>query len=217
MSIRIVLVDDHELVRDGIGALLHTQPELRVVGVASNGREALRVVKTTSPDIIVMDVSMPEMNGIEATRQILQQQPGAKVLALSVHSDNNFVIEMLRAGAAGYLLKDSAFNELIQAIQVIMRGHSYLTPSLTSAVVRDYVDRLPDRERAPGSTLTGREREVLQLVAEGKTTREIADLLHLSARTVETHRQNIMSKLDKPTLADLIKYALREGLTSLDS
>jgi two-component system, NarL family, response regulator NreC len=216
MSTRIVLVDDHELVRDGISALLNTQPGLEVVGFAANGRDALRAVKNAAPDLVVMDVSMPEMNGIEATRQILHEQPEVKVLALSVHSDHNFVIEMLKAGASGYLLKDSAFSELIQAIHVIVGGHLYLTPSLTSVVVRDYVDHLPDREEAPGSVLTGREREVLQLVAEGKTTREIADLLHLSARTVETHRQNIMSKLDKPTLADLIKYALREGLTSLD-
>ena len=216
MRTRIVLVDDHELVREGISALLQTQSDLEVVGFAANGRDALKLVRDLSPDLVVMDVSMPEMNGIEATRQVVHQQDRVKVLALSVHSDNNFVIEMLKAGASGYLLKDSAFSELIQAIQIIMRGHLYLSPSLTSVVVRDYVDRLPDREEAPGSSLTGREREVLQLVAEGKTTREIAELLHLSARTVETHRQNIMNKLDKPTLADLIKYALREGLTSLD-
>jgi len=216
VSIHIVLADDHEIVREGLSALLSSQSGIEVVGFACNGHEAIQLVHEQSPDLVVMDVAMPDMNGIEATRQMLRHSSEIKVLALSVHSDKRFIVEMLKAGASGYLLKDCAFDELAHAIEVIMSGQIYLSPSIAGVVVDDYMERISDEESSVFSVLTTREREVLQLLTEGHSTKDVAGRLHLSVKTIETHRQNIMNKLNIHTLAELTKYAIREGLTSLE-
>jgi len=216
VSIRIVLADDHEIVREGLSALLSSQSGMELVGLACNGHEAIRLVHEQSPDMAVMDVAMPDMNGIEATRQMLRHSSEIKVLALSIHSDKRFIVEMLKAGASGYLLKDCAFHELAHAIEAVMSGQIYLSPSITGVVVDDYMERISDEEASAFSGLTTRERKVLQLLTEGHSTKDVARRLHLSIKTIETHHQNIMTKLDIHTLAGLTKYASREGLTSLE-
>ncbi len=214
MSVKILLADDHKIVRDGLRALIEGQPGMEVAGEAENGRAAVRLARDLSPDAVVMDVAMPDLNGIEATRQIVAEGAGARVIALSMHSDRRFVAEMLKAGASGYLLKDCAFEELTQAIQVVMGGQTYLSPGIASVVVEDYVRHAGEGADAVG--LTAREREVLQLLAEGRSTKQIASRLHVSAKTVETHRQRLMEKLNLHSIADLTKYAVRAGLTSLE-
>jgi len=215
--IRVLLVDDHQMLREGLRSLLAQQPGIEVVGEATDGREAVRLAEDLSPSVIVMDVSMPGLNGVEATRQVVANVPGAKVLALSVHADKRFVDRMLEAGAAGYLLKTAAFRELVTAISEVAAGQVYLGPRVAGPLVKDYLGFAADREPSPLSLLTPREREVLQLLAEGKPTREIAALLFLSQKTVDVHRQNLMRKLQVRNLAELVKYAIREGLTSLDA
>ncbi|MEW5743951.1 MAG: response regulator transcription factor [Nitrospirota bacterium] len=217
MTIRIILVDDHTIVRTGLRSLLDKLPGLEVVAEAENGRKALELVRTIAPDIVIMDVSMPDMNGIEAARRIVAETPGVKILALSMHSDKYFVAEMLKAGASGYLLKDCIFEELAHAIHTVAAGHTYLSPGITGVMVRDYVYLSAKGPPSAFSTLTAREREVLQLLAEGKTARDIAALLKVSIKTVETYRQHLMDKLDLHSIAELTKYAIREGLTSLGS
>jgi len=214
VSVKILLADDHKIVRDGLRALIEGQPGMEVAGEAENGRAAVRLARDLSPDAVVMDVAMPDLNGIEATRQIVAEGAGARVIALSMHSDRRFVAEMLKAGASGYLLKDCAFEELTQAIQVVMGGQTYLSPGIASVVVEDYVRHAGEGADAVG--LTAREREVLQLLAEGRSTKQIASRLHVSAKTVETHRQRLMEKLNLHSIADLTKYAVRAGLTSLE-
>jgi DNA-binding NarL/FixJ family response regulator len=215
MTIRVLLADDHKIVRDGLRNLLEKHADIAVLGEAEDGREALQLARKLSPDVVVMDIAMPELNGIEATRQILSEYPGIKIVALSMHSDKRFVSEMLKAGASAYLLKDCAFEELITAIRTIMTGKIYLSPGIAGVVLEDYIRS----DRKPGPTvfsqLSDREREVLQLMAEGKTTKEVAAHLNVSIKTVETHRMNIMTKLDIHSIAELTKYAIREGLTSL--
>lgn len=213
--IKVLLADDHKIVRDGLRTLLEKHVDIAVLGEAEDGREALQLARKLSPDVIVMDIAMPELNGIEATRQILSEYPGVKIVALSMHSDKRFVSEMLKAGASAYLLKDCAFEELITAIRTIMKGKIYLSPGIAGVVLEDYIRS--DRKTDPSvfSQLTDREREVLQLMAEGKTTKEVAAHLNVSIKTVETHRTNIMTKLDIHTIAELTKYAIREGLTTL--
>jgi DNA-binding NarL/FixJ family response regulator len=216
MSVTILLADDHKIVRDGLRVLLEAQPDLELVGEADDGRATVQLVKELGPDIVVMDVAMPDLNGIEATREILAHLPDVKVLGLSVHSDRQFVAGMLSAGASGYLLKDCAFEELIQAIQAVMAGEIYLSPSVTRIVVEDYVRLLSAPEVAGGSALTPREREVLTLLAQDKTAREIASLLDMSDRTVVTHRQQIMNKLNIHKTTGLVRYAISEGLISVE-
>lgn len=214
MSVRILLADDHKILREGLIALLERQPGLKVVGEAENGRSALRLAKELSPDVVIMDISMPDLNGIEATRQILTEVPGAKVIALSMHCDRHFVRGMLKAGASGYLLKHSASQELIKAIQLVLANRVYLSPDITGIVVEDY--KKPEKDTSIFTVLTPREREVLQLFAEGKSPRQIAATLHLGLKTVEAYRRQMMDKLGFKSFADLVKYAIREGLASLD-
>jgi DNA-binding NarL/FixJ family response regulator len=214
MSIRILLADDHQIMREGLVALLERETGLRVVGEASDGRAAVRLARELSPDVVVMDVTMPDLNGIDATRQILGENRQIKIIALSMHADRRFVKGMLQAGASGYLLKHSASQELIKAIKLVIANRVYLSPEIAGVVVEEFKSPAPDSSAF--SVLTPREREVLQLFAEGKTPRQIAATLHLGLKTVEAYRRQIMEKLDFQSLAELIKYAVREGLTSLD-
>jgi DNA-binding NarL/FixJ family response regulator len=215
MPVRIVIADDHRIVREGLRHLLEKRTDFRVVAEAPDGESAVRLAKELSPDIVILDISMPGLNGIEATRRILAERPGVRVLALSMHSDRRFVIETLKAGASGYLLKDSAFDDLARAIEVVMARGAFLSPAITEMVVRDYVAQAGCDDAAAFSLLTPREREVLQLMAEGEPTKTIAARLAVSVKTVETYRQQIMEKLDLHSVAELTKYAIREGLTEL--
>ncbi len=216
-TIKILLADDHKLLREGLRALIEEQKNMTVVAEAEDGRSAVRLAAELSPDIIVMDISMPGLNGIDATRRIAAENPGIKVIALSMHADRNFVVEMFKAGAAGYLLKDCAFEELILAIRAVSSKKAYLSSKLSDTMIKDYVNLFPKLKLSAFSALTVREREVLQLLAEGKSTREVAAKLNVSTKTVETFRQRIMKKLDMHSVAELTKYAIRAGLTSLDA
>lgn len=217
---RILLADDHKIVRDGLRALLRREPEIEVVGEADDGRAALEMARALQPDVVIMDIGMRGLNGIDATRQILAEHPDMKIVALSMHSDRRFVAEMLKAGASAYLVKDGAFEELTTAIRAVRAGRVYLSQDVAGVVVEDYVRRLAackeDSDAPSAGRLTMREREVLQLIAEGKTTKEIASCLHLSVKTVETHRRQIMDRLGIFSVAGLIKFAIREGLTSVE-
>jgi len=215
MGIRILLADDHRLMREGLRSLLEEQPDMSVVGEAENGKSAVQLATKFMPDIIIMDISMPGLNGIDATCQILSNCPKAKVIALSMHTERRTVLEMLNAGASGYLLKDCAFEEVIHAVRTVASNSTYLSPKITEIVIKDYVHRIPKNELSSLSGLTTREREVLQLLSEGKKTKEIADLLSVSIKTAESYRQQIMDKLNIHSIAELTKLAIREGLTSL--
>jgi DNA-binding NarL/FixJ family response regulator len=216
MSIKIILADDHKIVRQGLRNLIEKQSGMKVVAEAEDGRTAVQLAGELLPDVVIMDIAMAGLNGIEATRQILGKTPNIKVIALSMHSDRRFVVEMLKAGASGYLLKDCAFEELATAIHAVMTGKVYLGPRLADLVVREYIHLFQKKEFSVFTILSPREREVLQLLAEGKPTREIASKLQVSVKTVETHRQQIVGKLDIHSIAELTKYAIREGLTSLE-
>jgi DNA-binding NarL/FixJ family response regulator len=216
MQTTILLVEDHRLVRSGIRSLLESSGELRIVGEAANGREAVERTRELQPMLVLMDAAMPDLNGIEATRQIRSQCPDSKVLILSMHSDQQYVFEALKAGACGYVLKSSAFSELMQAIKESMNGRTYLSKDLTAAVLDDYARRAADGFKTNDlDKLSAREREITQLVAEGKSSSEVAQLLHISVRTVETHRHNVMEKLNIRSIAGLTKFAIRNGLGSL--
>jgi len=217
MSIRIILADDHKITRQGLRSLIDENNDMEVIAEAENGRDAVELAKQLKPDVIIMDVSMPDLNGVEATRQIVQDNPQMKIIALSMHSDTLFVSEMLKSGASGYLLKDCAFEELEQAIRTVTESKAYLSPSISGIIVEDYLHRLSKAELSTAEVLTDREREVLQLIAEGQSTKQIALKLHISAKTVETHRRQIMNKLDMHTVAELTKYAIRKGLTALET
>ena len=216
MSIRVLLIDDHRIVREGLRGLLEKEADMEVIAEAEDGLAVLGLVQEMSPDIVIMDVAMPNLNGIEATRQIIAKVPDIKVLALSMYSDKRFVTGMLSAGASGYLLKDCAFEELIQAIRVVAANRTYLSPMVADIVVKDYLYCLEKTDSSAFSILTAREREVLQLLAEGRTVKDIASDLCLSIKTIETHRQHIMNKLNIHSIAELTKYAISEGLTSLE-
>ena len=216
MSTRVLLADDHKMVRDGLRSLLEKQSDMEVVAEAENGRKAVRLAQERRPEVVIMDISMPDLNGIEATRQMIAAQPDIKVIALSMHSDRRFVVGMLEAGAAGFLLKDSAFEELVRAVKAVLANQIYLCPEVAGTVIKDYVRRIAPAEPLASEILTAREREVLQLIAEGYSTKQIASHLHVSAKTVETHRRQIMEKLGLYSIAELTKYAIREGLTSLE-
>lgn len=218
---RVLLCDDHRILREGLKALINRQSDMEVIAEADNGREIIQVARELLPDIIIMDVSMPDMNGIEATRQIVSENPSARVIALSVHASRKFIMEMLRAGASGYVLKECAFEELVKAIDTIANNRIYLCNAINDIVVRDYLCTLKAGRQIQGedsnafSVLTDREREVLQLIAEGKTTKEIAFSLHVSVKTVEAFRHNLMNKLGIYNIAGLTKFAVLEGLTTL--
>ncbi|MFH1465664.1 MAG: response regulator transcription factor [Pseudomonadota bacterium] len=216
MSYRVLLADDHRLMREGLKTLLAGESDLQVVGEAEDGRSAVNLTLELRPDVVIMDVAMPGMNGIEATRQILHDAPGTKVIALSMHSDRRFVSEMLKVGAVGYLLKDGAFEELVRAVRAVLAGQTYLHPRIASIVIEYHVRRPQHEGGSAWSVLTSREREVLQLLSEGKTSKQIAAKLHISAKTVESHRRQITEKLGLRSVAELTKYAIREGLTSLE-
>jgi len=217
LTINILLVDDHRLVRDGLRGLIEGQDGLAVIGEAATGLEAVELAQKLKPRVVVMDVSMPDMNGIEATRHIKTASDQSKVVALSMHSDRRFVLEMLKVGASGYILKDCAFEEMSRAIRLVADNHTYLSPAITDMVIEAYMNQDNDDTPSVFSALTAREREVLQLLAEGNNTKHIAQLCHVSAKTIETHRQHIMEKLDIDNMAALTKYAVREGLTTLDT
>ena len=213
---RIVIVDDHRIVRQGLQSLIEKEKDLEVVGVADNGRRALQLACKLKPDLVLMDIGMPELNGIDATRQIIEEVPGVKVIALSMHSGKQFVEGMLRAGVVGYLLKENAFEELIKALRIVCAGKKYLSPDVTDIVLRDFLNQPVGKDVGESRDLTLREREVLQLIAEGRATKEIAERLHISVKTVESHRKNIMEKLKLHSVAELTKYAVRHGLTSIE-
>jgi two-component system, NarL family, response regulator NreC len=217
MSIKILIADDHRIMRSGLRSLLDKETDMEVVAEAENGRMTVQLALKVSPDVVIMDISMPDLNGIEASRQILSKAPDIKVLALSMHSDEQFVVEMLNAGASGYLLKDCAFGELCLAIRAVVENQKYLSPGIASIVVKDYLRKLSGAKHPGSPLLTLREREVLQLVAEGNRSKEIADRLHVSVKTVETHRQQIMDKLNIRSVAELTKYAVRKGITALET
>lgn len=216
MAIKIIVADDHQILREGLVALLGKQPDFAVVAEAQDGRSAVRLAQELEPDLVIMDIGMPGLNGIEATRQILAHRPETKVIALSMHSDKRFVTEMLKAGAVGYLLKYCASEELVTAIRTVLSHRIYLSPDIAGVVVEDYVKKTGAAEATAFNRLSPREREVLQLLAEGKSTRQIAADLHVSIKTIEVHRKQIMDKLGLQSLAELIKYAIREGLTTID-
>lgn len=207
---RVLLADDHAILRKGVRMLIASQPDLEVVGEAKNGREAVEEALRLVPDIVVMDVSMPELNGIEGTRQICEQLRDTKVIGLSMHKDSVYVREILRAGARGYLLKDSEDDDLLRAIRAVARGEAYLSPAVSDAVLTDYRKHVSH----PIDLLTSREREVLSLIAEGKTNKEIANALNLSVYTVESHRGSVMEKLNLHNTGDIVRFALRNGLVS---
>lgn len=216
MNIRIILVDDHKLMRDGLHSLLDRQSGLEVIATAENGRTALQLVRKLKPDVVVMDISMPDMNGIEASRQILSEFPHIKIVALSMHSDRRFVEAMLRAGVSSYLLKDCPIEELSHALRAVMDNRTYLSQKIAGTVVKGYLAQLTKGDVSSASLLTTREREVLQLIAEGQKTKKVADILHVSVKTIETHRRQIMEKLKLHSIAELTKFAIREGLTSME-
>ena len=216
MSIRILLADDHGIIRQGLHTLLEQQSDIKVVGEAEDGRKAVALVRELAPDIVIMDITMPNLNGVDATRRIVEEFPKVKVIALSIHSNKRFVADMLRAGALGYILKECLFDELVQGIRVVAGGNIYLSPRITDVVVDDYKGRLSKTADTPLSILTNREHEVLQLLAEGKSTKQIALELHVSVKTIEANRRQIMEKLNIHSVAELTKYAIREGLTSLE-
>lgn len=217
MSIRILIADDHQIMRQGLKILLEKEPDMEVVAEAEDGRRTVSLVKELIPHVVVMDVKMPDLNGIEASLQILSELPEVKVVALSMYADRRFVTNMLKAGAHGYLLKDCAFEELAHAIRLAMSNKTYLSPGVAEIVVKDYVTQVTSPSQSVFSVLTPREREVLQLMSEGKRTSQIAELLQISVKTVDTHRQQIMYKLQTRSVADLTKFAIREGLVTLDS
>jgi DNA-binding NarL/FixJ family response regulator len=217
MSVKVLLVDDHTMMREGLRALFDGVPDLEVVGEAADGRTALDLVRTLAPDVVVMDIGMPELNGVEATRRIRAEHERVKVVALSTYVDKRYVHHMLEAGACGYVLKISAHDELVRAVRAASQGRTYLSPEVTGMVVDRSTQPHAAGEVTAFSTLGAREREVLQLVAEGKTSGETAKAMHISIKTVETHRRNIAQKLGLHGTAELTKYAVREGLTSLDN
>ncbi|OHB72993.1 MAG: DNA-binding response regulator [Planctomycetes bacterium RBG_16_55_9] len=216
MSIRIVLADDHAIVRYGLSKSIQQEEGMEVVGQARNGLGAIDLVKELSPDVVVMDISMPDINGMDATREIVRDFPEVKIVALSMHSAKRFVREMFKAGASGYLLKDCEFDELAMAIRTVMTGRSYLSPEITDVVVDEYVQGPAEEKDSVFTALTKRERQVLQLLAEGQTTKQVGMKLNISPKTVEAHRLRIMGKIDIDNIAQLTKYAIQEGLTSAE-
>jgi two-component system response regulator NreC len=214
VGIKILLVDDHKIMREGLRSLLENQPGMQVIAEAVNGREAVRLARDKRPDVVIMDIDMPDLGGIEATRQMCAALPEVKVIGLSIHSEKHYVVNMLRSGASGFLSKDCPFDELTQAIETVMTNHTYLSPKIADFMIDHYIREVPVIESSAFSVLTPREREVLQLIAEGSTTKEIASQLNVSAKTVDTHRRQIMDKLKLHSIADLTKFAIQEGLTS---
>lgn len=214
MTVRILLVDDHQVLREGLRSLLEQQSNMEVVGEAGDGMTALRLVRELEPDLVIMDVNMDGMDGIDATRMIHREHPEIKVLALSMFLRKTFVTEMFKSGAAGYLLKDNAFSEIVEAIRTILGGEKYVCAKVAALLVDEYVQE--DQESAVKERLTKREMEVIRMLADGKTSKEIALITETSAKTVDACRRRIMQKLSINSVAELVKYAIREGLTTVD-
>ncbi|MBL7065875.1 MAG: response regulator transcription factor [Anaerolineae bacterium] len=215
--IRVLLAEDHTIVRKGVRALLADEPGIEVIGEAEDGREAVQMAQQLLPDVVLMDYSMPGLNGLEATRQIKRWVPEVKVLVLTMHADKEYVFQILSAGASGYVVKKAAPTELVAAIQAVYRGDSFLSPTISRTVIEEYVRQAKVIAKDSYGQLTGREREVLQLIAEGHSSREIAKRLCITEKTVRTHRANLMDKLHLRSIAELTQYAIRRGMISLDS
>ena len=221
-TLRLLLADDHTLVRGGIRALLNSIEGIEVIAEASDGREALELIETHQPDIVLMDIAMSGMNGLEATMRVQRDHPEVKVIILSMHTNEEYVLQALQAGAAGYLLKDAGIAELEIAVEAVSRGETYLSPPISKQVISNYVRRVgadtnrEDLEIPPLERLTMRQREILQLIAEGNTTQEIAGILNISVKTVETHRMQLMDRLDIHDIAGLVRFAIRVGLINLE-
>lgn len=215
MKVRILLADDHEVMRDGLRALLEKQSDFEIVGIAGDGDETIQLAQELKPDAIVMDINMPNMNGVEATRRIKTNDPQVKILALSVHTRGTLVAQVIKAGASGYLPKSCTAHELFEGVRAIMRNRTYISPEVLDSVV-DFLQEDPAAQDQIATPLTPREREVLILIAGGKTTKEIAESLYVSEKTVESHRFQIKQKLGVNNLAELIKYAIREGMITPD-
>ena len=215
-AIRVLIADDHKIIRDGLKTLIEKESGMEVIAEAENGREAVSLALKLHPKVVIMDVSMPDMNGIEATRKIMEETPGVRVIALSMHTDRRFILDILEAGACGYVLKDRAFEELATAIRQVARGNTYICSRMAGVVVKGYLDKTPGSSHAASSILSPREHVVLQLLAKGMKAKEIAVRLNVSVKTVETYRRNLMGKLKLRSIAELTKYAVREGLVSID-
>jgi len=215
VTVRILIADDHQVVRDGLRALLDDPPRYQVIGTACDGREAAAMARKLNPDVIIIDIAMPELHGVDATKRMLAEMPGLRIIALSMHSDKRYISGMLQAGALAYVRKESAFEEITAAVDAVSQGNVYLGEGVAGVVVNDY-RQMMSRSSDESDPLSVREREVLQLLAEGKKTSEIAARLHVSSKTVETHRRQIMSKLNLSSVAALTKYALQHGFISLD-
>lgn len=215
MSLRILLADDHTIVREGLRALINKEATFEVVAEAENGKVAVQHAHQYRPDVVVMDIAMPEMNGIEATRRIVAELPAIRVLALSMEADRRFVVEILKSGATGYLLKDAAFSELATAIRNVADNETYLSNKISTMLIKEFIQKIPDEVTPTYEKLTLREREILQLIADGKTLKEISFSCALSLKTIENQRHALMKKLNLYSIAELTKYAVREGLTSL--
>ena len=213
MTIRILITDDHQLFREGIANLLSASPLIEIVAQAENGQEAIKKAKELKPDIVIMDLSLPIINGVEATRILQKELPDTKVLVLSMHVEKNYIKEALESGAYGYLFKDCTYDQLIEAIITVNQGKKYLSDKITEVLIQDYLNKEVVSEGSP--ELSERESEILKLIAEGKTTREISDLLFISVKTVGTHKQHILENLHFKTTADIIKYAIKKGIVSL--
>jgi DNA-binding NarL/FixJ family response regulator len=216
--VKILIADDHEFIRHGVRTVIEKQGQWQVVGETANGRDTVAMAERTGADVVVMDISMPELNGLDATRQIVKSRPHTKVLVLSMHDSEQIIKEVLASGARGYILKSDAARDLVLAIESLLEGKTFFTPKVSELVLNGYLrraePRAPTQEPAAGDPLTIREREILQLLAEGKSNKAIAASLSISARTVETHRRNLMSKLNLHSIADVVRYALRQRITS---
>ncbi|MBN1699202.1 MAG: response regulator transcription factor [Spirochaetales bacterium] len=214
MAISLLLSDDHKIMRDGLKSLVEQLPDIEIAGEAVDGIETIELARSLKPDIVIMDVTMPGLNGIEATRKILEENDGIRIIALSMHSNSRFITEMLSAGASGYLIKDCAFEELASAIKTVYHDGTYLSRSITGIVINDYVRKTAKKDGCRLHSLSEREYEVLKYLADGKNPKEIAWYLNISVKTVEAHRRRIMTKLSLAGIAELVKYAIREGITS---